>query len=57
MEDISLTHIARNKDCTFLESLKGGKSKIHVITIHPNDLDAVPHDQMSLNSYTEIRKL
>lgn len=57
LEDMSLTHIARNRDCTFLQSLKGGKSKVHVIAIRPNDLDAVLRDQMILHSYTGIRRL
>lgn len=29
LEDVSLIHMATNRDCTFLGSLKEGKSKIH----------------------------
>lgn len=47
LEDMSLFHIAMNRDCTFLGSLKGEKSKTHIVTIHPNGLAAVLHDQKS----------
>lgn len=55
LEDMSLIHIAKNSDCTFLGSLKGEKSKTHIVTIHPNDLAALLRDQKSLNSSTGIR--
>lgn len=56
LEDMSLIHIAKNSDCTFLGSLKGEKSKTHIVTIHAIDFAAVLRDQKNLNSNPGIRK-
>lgn len=55
LEEMSLIHFAKNRDCTFLGSLKREKSKTHLVTVHLNGLAAVLHDQKSLNSNTGIR--
>lgn len=55
LQGMSLIHVARTRDCTFLGSLKVEKSEARIVTIHPNDLAAVLHDQKSLSSSTGIR--
>lgn len=55
LEEMSLIHFAKNRDCTFLGNLKREKSKTHLVTVHLNGLAAVLHDQKSLNSNTGIR--